>query len=53
MAKLNMYGLVADLVNMLMEHGANENNGIINTLKRHGLTNNQINEWYGLGTDNE
>jgi hypothetical protein len=40
---------IADLVNMLMEHGANENGSIEHTLKYYGFTDKQIKEWYGLG----
>ena len=42
-----LYGLVADLVEMLMEYGA-EVNSIIDTLKYYGLTEEEIKSWYGL-----
>jgi len=49
--------LVADLVEMLLEYGADENT-IIFTLKYYGITEKQSKEWYGLGitkddTDND
>ena len=49
-----LFNLIADLVNMLMEYGANENGSIEHTLKYYGFTDEQIKEWYGLvGNDNE
>lgn len=43
--------LVGDLVGLLMEHRANENGDIENTLKRYGFTDEQIREWYGIGIE--
>jgi hypothetical protein len=42
-----LYGLVADLVQMLVDYGA-EINSIIHTLKYYGLTDEEIKSWYGL-----
>ncbi len=42
-----LYGLVADLVQMLVDYGA-EVNSIIHTLKYYGLTEEEIKTWYGL-----
>lgn len=51
--KENLFNLVAELVNMLMEHGANENGSVENALKYYGFTEKQIKKWYGLGVSNE
>jgi hypothetical protein len=47
--KDNLYSVIADLVEKLVEYGC-DTDGIIETLKYYGFTNNQIIEWYGLDT---
>jgi hypothetical protein len=42
-----LYSLVADLVDMLREYGA-EVNSIVHTLKYYGFTDEEIKSWYGL-----
>ena len=42
-----LLSLVADLVEMLLEYGA-EKSSIIHTLKYYGITKEQAKEWYGL-----
>ena len=46
--KNKLLNLVADLIDMLNEYGA-EHESIIYTLKYYGFTDEQIKEWYGLG----
>ncbi len=50
--KNKLFSLIADLINMLMEYGANENS-IIHTLKYYDFTEEEIKEWYGLGITKE
>ena len=50
--KTKLFSLVADLVEMLIEYGA-ENESIIETLKYYGITEKQSKEWYGLSADDE
>jgi hypothetical protein len=47
--KDNLFRLVADLVEMLVEYGC-ENDILISTLIYYGITKEQIAEWYGLDT---
>jgi hypothetical protein len=47
--KDNLYSVIANLVNLVMEH-SNDSSEIVNILKQHGFTNNEIIEWYGLDT---
>jgi hypothetical protein len=45
--KINFPPLVADLVQQLVDLGANQND-IIYTLTYYGMNDKQIKEWYGL-----
>jgi hypothetical protein len=47
--KDNLYSVIADLVNLVMEH-SNDSSEIIYILQQYGFTNEQIAEWYGLDT---
>jgi hypothetical protein len=47
MKKDKLLNLVADLVEMLVDNGANKDI-IVYTLKHYGLTENEIADWYGL-----
>ena len=47
MKKDKLLKLVADLVQMLIDSGANKDI-IVHTLKYYGLTDNDIADWYGL-----
>lgn len=50
--KNGLLNLVADLIQMLMEYGA-EKDSIIHTLKYYGFTDEEIQEWYGMNGDEE
>jgi hypothetical protein len=47
--KDNLYSVIADLVNLVMEH-SNDSSEIVYILKQYGFTNEQIAEWYALDT---
>jgi hypothetical protein len=47
--KDNLFRLVAELVEMLIEYGC-DHDSLIHTLTHYGFTNEQIAEWYGLDT---
>jgi hypothetical protein len=47
MKKDKLLNLVADLVEMLIDNGANKDI-IVHTLKYYGLTESEIADWYGL-----
>jgi hypothetical protein len=47
--KDNLYSVIADLVNLVMEH-SNDSGEIVYILKQYGFTNEQIAEWYALDT---
>lgn len=48
----NLYRLVADLVEMLIEYGAEENS-ILEVLDYHGITKEQAKEWYGIDVSDD
>jgi hypothetical protein len=45
--KDKLFGAIADLVEMLVEYGCEEES-IIHILTYYGFTNEQIAEWYGI-----
>ena len=45
--KDNLFRLIADLVESLLEYGCEEES-IIHILTYYGFTNEQIAEWYGI-----
>jgi hypothetical protein len=47
--KDNLYSVIADLVEALLEYGC-DHDSLIHTLTQYGFTNEQIAEWYGLDT---
>ena len=49
LTKDNLFGVIADLVNLVMEH-SNDSSEIVYILKQYGFTNEQIAEWYSLDT---
>jgi hypothetical protein len=46
--KDKLFGAIADLVEMLVEYGCEEES-IIHILTYYGFTKEQIAEWYGIG----
>jgi hypothetical protein len=48
----NLYNLIAELVQELINLGYNEND-LIYILQQHGITEEQAKEWYGIPYDND
>ena len=50
--RMDLYNLVADLVQELINMGYDEKN-LIYILRQYGITEEQAKEWYGIPYDNE
>jgi hypothetical protein len=50
--RMDLYNLIAELVQELINLGYNEND-LIYILRQHGITEEQAKEWYGIPYDND